>query len=132
MRTLGLIIMAFMFSCQATPLVMSQTSMLVAKGQKQQLNVKQGILDKTAAATWSSSNVGAATVDTNGLVTGVACGTTTVTAVLNGLTATAQVQGYVPLKIQAVDGNGNVIQPVNGIYQVPAGGTLQLQTTGGC
>jgi uncharacterized protein YjdB len=42
--------------------------------------------DLTSNVTWSSSSAAAATVDVNGLVTGVAAGTTSITAALNGIT----------------------------------------------
>ena len=45
----------------------------------------------TGAVTWASSASGKATVDSNGLVTGVTSGTTTITATANGLTASCVV-----------------------------------------
>ena len=45
----------------------------------------------TGTVTWASSASGKATVDSNGLVTGVTSGTTTITATANGLTASCVV-----------------------------------------
>lgn len=42
-------------------------------------------VDLTTTATWVSSNVAVATIDANGLATGVDAGTTTITASLNGV-----------------------------------------------
>ena len=44
--------------------------------------------DLTAASTWASSNVSVATVSTGGLLTGIAAGTTTVTATSSGVAGT--------------------------------------------
>lgn len=45
----------------------------------------------TALATWDSSNTGIATVSKTGIVTGIAAGSTNLTATYNGSTVTAQV-----------------------------------------
>ncbi|HEX7730865.1 MAG TPA: Ig-like domain-containing protein [Terracidiphilus sp.] len=47
--------------------------------------------DVSALATWSSSSASVASISASGLVTGVASGTSTITATENGLTATADV-----------------------------------------
>jgi uncharacterized protein YjdB len=44
--------------------------------------------DITGDLTWESSDTGVATVDENGLVTGVGAGTAVITATLNGVTTT--------------------------------------------
>lgn len=46
-------------------------------------------VDVSSDATWTSSDVGAATVDGDGLATGVAAGSTTITATLGGVSGTA-------------------------------------------
>ncbi|MEG1384681.1 MAG: Ig-like domain-containing protein, partial [Oscillospiraceae bacterium] len=45
----------------------------------------------SSAVAWSSSDPAIATVDANGLVTGVAAGSATITAAANGKTATCAV-----------------------------------------
>ena len=45
----------------------------------------------TADVTWTSATTGKATIDANGVVTGVAAGTSVITAACNGLTATCTV-----------------------------------------
>lgn len=68
------------------------------------------------AVAWSSSNTAVATVDGNGLVTGVSNGTATITASCgdHSATCTATVSGFVELtSISAVYSGGTVVAPAN-------------------
>lgn len=56
--------------------------------------------DLTHVATWASSNVGIATVDSTGLATAVGCGTTTITAEYQGII------GQVQLTVSCSTGQG--------------------------
>ena len=49
-----------------------------------------GPVDVSTVATWTSSNTSAATIDGNGLATGIAVGTTNITATLAGVTSPIQ------------------------------------------
>lgn len=61
----------------------------VAVGAKKQLFAVTA--PGSGEVTWSSSNTSKATIDSNGVLTGVATGSTTVTATANGLTASCTV-----------------------------------------
>jgi hypothetical protein len=56
--------------------------------------------DVTSTATWTSANTAVATVSTDGLVTGVAAGSTTITAALNGVSGTG------PLAVTVASASG--------------------------
>lgn len=73
----------------------------------------------TGIFTWNSANPAIAIVDTTGLVTGIAPGTTTVTA-----TDSAGVRGTATVDVRQVN-----VTPATG--SVGAGGTLQLSASGG-
>ena len=56
-------------------------------------------------ATWTTSFAAVATVDGDGLVTGVANGTATITATISGKTGDRDITGYTPAQMaMAVDG----------------------------
>lgn len=83
-------------SLTVTPPVLASVAVtpdpaIVARGLTLQLSAT-GILtdsstrDRTASATWSSSNVAAATIDASGLASAIAQGTTTISAMVEGIT----------------------------------------------
>ena len=63
----------------------------VAAGQRLQLNAAVMPLGLEAAITWTSATTAKATIDDNGIVTGVASGTSVITAAAGGQTATCTV-----------------------------------------
>ena len=63
----------------------------VAAGQKLQMNAAVMPLGLEAAITWTSATTAKATIDDNGIVTGVASGTSVITAAAGGQTATCTV-----------------------------------------
>lgn len=77
-------------------LVVTGAKSLTAAGQTVQLTATATLSDGstkdvTATATWTSSNTGAATVSSGGLVTALSNGSVTITATYQGTTATATV-----------------------------------------
>jgi prepilin-type N-terminal cleavage/methylation domain-containing protein len=58
--------------------------------------------DLTSSVTWSSNNESAATVDTGGLATGVAAGTATITATLDGIDGSATLDVTAPVVLQSL------------------------------
>lgn len=77
-----------------TSIAVSPSTASIAAGTTQQFTANASYSDGTKGAlasgvTWASSNTAAATVGSDGLATGVAAGTTTITAAADGFTATA-------------------------------------------
>ena len=68
----------------ATVAALGQTSQLTATATPAQSSTPN---DVSSQATWTSSNTGVATVSASGLVTAVSYGSTTITAVYQGVTA---------------------------------------------
>ena len=77
----------------ANEITLDQTALSLVKGQSKKIEVTaikpENAADKTV--TWSSADEKVASVDENGNVTGVAPGTTTITATVNGQSATCKV-----------------------------------------
>lgn len=82
-----------------TGITVSPASATVKKGTTLQLNTAKAPADTTdtTAVTWTSSNPAVATVNANGVVTGVSVGTTTITASCAGFTSTATITVNNPL-----------------------------------
>ncbi len=101
-----------------TPLSMSvgQTTQLTAALKDASGNVLNG-----RTVTWSSSNAGVATVSASGMVTGVAAGTTTITATSEGKSGTAAVT------ISNVAVGSVVVQPQS--PTIMQGTSVQLSAT---
>src|SRR5438874_1902375 len=78
--------------------------------------------DLTSSVTWSSSDPGLATVDANGLATGVGVGTATVSATSGAVRGSAFMQ-VTPAVIASL-----AVDPV--LASVPAGATQQFRATG--
>ncbi len=73
-------------------LTLNATSLSLSRGQSQQLTVNVGAFGSAYGLNWSSSNAQVAAVDSNGLVTGLANGTATITVrATYGTTATCTV-----------------------------------------
>ncbi len=73
-------------------LTLNASSMTLGRGQSQQLTVNVGAFGSAYGLNWSSSNAQVAAVDSNGLVTGLANGTATITVrATYGTTATCVV-----------------------------------------
>ncbi len=73
--------------------------------------------------TWTSSNTAFATVDADGVVTGVADGTVTITATRdNGDGTTTEATKTVTVK------NGDIFVNSNVVVRVPVGGTVQIES----
>jgi len=75
------------------------TSGNVPVGQTAQLNAFAGSTNVNQVVSWSSSNTSAATIDANGLVTGVSGSTSQVTFTATAVTATGQISGSISLTI---------------------------------
>lgn len=84
-------------STQAGGLTVSPSSQTISAGQTVQFSAAQNG-SNVSGVTWSSSQTTVATIDQNGVATGVAAGTTTITATatING----TQVQGTATLTVQ--------------------------------
>ena len=113
-----------------TKLTISPVGPSVVVGQTSQLTAMatfsdQSSEDVSTTATWSSSTLSAATVDAKGLVTGVAAGTATITAMFDGMSDSTAVTVNVtgPHVLVSI-----VVTPAN--PTVVAGKTLQLTATG--
>ncbi|HYG97879.1 MAG TPA: Ig-like domain-containing protein [Terriglobales bacterium] len=81
---------------ELTSITLSPTSPLLAIGNTQQLTATgnfddDSTSDVTRSVTWTTSDNAIAQVNTEGLVTGVAAGTATITATSNSITGTATV-----------------------------------------
>ena len=85
--------------------VISEAAITIEKGEVEGLTASY--LPTTAtnptAVTWSSDDETIATVDSNGNVTGVSGGTTTIKATISGITATCEVTVVVPLTSIVLD-----------------------------
>jgi uncharacterized protein YjdB len=75
-------------SISGSPPAIGATSQYSATVVMATSNVTENV---TALATWTSDNTGIATVSRTGIVTGIAAGSTNLTATYNGSTVTAQV-----------------------------------------
>jgi len=78
----------------------------------------------TSLVTWSSSNTGAATINSTGLATGVAVGSTSIQAVLSSVTGSTSL---------TVSSGGPVLQSIlvtPASFAISPGGTQQLTATG--
>lgn len=80
---------------QATGLTVTPSSQTIARGQTVQFSATQNGSTVTGV-TWTSSQTGVATIDQNGVATGIGTGTTTITATING----TQTQGTATLTVQ--------------------------------
>jgi hypothetical protein len=78
----------------ATSIPVGQTTQASAAVRDADGNVLSG-----RTVTWSSSNQGVATVDTNGLITGVSPGTTMISAAAEGRTGSIQIQVIAPSSV---------------------------------
>lgn len=96
-------------------LLPAQTAQLAATTKDASGNQLNG-----RALTWSSSNAAAATVDNNGLVTGVAAGAATISATSEGKTGSADVTVLAPVASVAVAPNAPTVL---------VGGTVALTAT---
>jgi uncharacterized protein YjdB len=85
----------------------------------------QLVSNVTASCAWSSSNVGVATVSAEGVVTGVAAGTATLTCKLDGITATRAVTVTASPVAQLEITPANVVQPIGSGSAFTATATLQ-------
>ena len=111
-----------------TSVALSPSSANIAVGATQQFKATVTYSDGTTAdvstsAGWAVASSAVATVDGNGLVKGVAAGTTTVTAVLNGVTGSASVT----VTAQAPTVKSITVAPAN--LSVTVGATQQYQAS---
>jgi hypothetical protein len=103
----------------------------IAKGQTQQFTATGTYSDSstqslTSQATWTSSNTTTATITAAGLASGLAVGTSNITAALNGVTSLADVLTVTAATI--IPAVTNVTSPAaNGTYGV--GATITITTT---
>lgn len=81
--------------------------------------------DITADVTWDSSDVATATIDADGLATGVAEGTTTITAELDGITSNDATLNVTAPTLVAI-----TIDPVSGTLYAGSTDTLALTANG--
>ena len=95
----------------------STASIVVAATQQLTATLKDGSGNTLTGrtVTWSSDAAGVASVDTNGLVTGVAAGTATITATSSGVTGTATITV--------------TVAPVNSVTVTPSTATKQIAET---
>ncbi len=82
-------------SATVSAIAITPTSASVAPGGTQQFTAvaksASGVTISGVSFTWSSSNTGVATINSSGLATGVAAGTTNITAKASGITSNAAV-----------------------------------------
>ena len=76
-------------SPKVSSISLNQTSLSVNSGATEQLTATISPSDAVVSIIWTSSDESVATVDENGLVTGVAAGTCTITATVSGTDKTA-------------------------------------------
>lgn len=113
------------------PLAISGETLLIRPAETSQLKATAGGSDVTGQATWSSSNNGAVTVTSSGVVTANAAGSSDVSASYKGTAATAHVivasrddcSSYDPNTIQIIGDSGRDGLPAFSLV-APAGGGL--------
>ena len=86
----------------ATGVSVSPATVSLKPGKTAQLTATVTPTGADQTVTWASSNTNAATVDSNGLVTGVAEGTATITATTGSYTATCTVTVTDPITVESV------------------------------
>lgn len=104
-------------------LIVSPTAASVTVGQTQQFSATlyysdNSMKDVTTSATWSSDQQSVATVNANGLATGIAQGTATITATANGFNAQATLTVKVPVSLTITPGGSTI--PIGGTQKFTA------------
>ena len=83
-------------------IILDQSQLTIKPGKTAALTASISSPDNNQTVTWISTNPAAATVNSNGLVTGVSEGTATITASVSGCTATCTVTVIDPINIESV------------------------------
>lgn len=91
----------------ATGISLNKTSTTIAKGAAEQLVATLTPADASGAIVWSTSNDAVATVAEDGTVTGVSAGKATITATVEGISASCDVTVTNPLKGITITCNDN-------------------------
>jgi hypothetical protein len=86
----------------------SPASAIITVGQTVQLSASASPASSASTFEWASSNSAVATVSANGLVTGVASGTTTITASAGGVTGSSAITVTVPSNDVVLVGAGDI------------------------
>ncbi len=114
-----------------TSVVVSPATASIAVGAKQQFAATAdysdgSTADVTSTATWTSSNAAVASIASSGLATGIAAGSTTVTAQLNGIGGSAQITLTPPVFVKTLP--SIVLSPAT--VSVAVGAKQQLAALG--
>ena len=100
--------------CPATAITVQEKAGVI-KGETVTITATVEPIETTDVITWTSSDENIATVDKNGVVTGVAEGTATITATVGELSDTCEVSVFDPVSIP-VPGNDYYGNQVTGLY----------------
>lgn len=145
-RTLLIAVLLFCAACGGSgssptapsgPLTISGETLLTRTADTSQLKASADGTDVTSQATWSSSNNGAVTVTSRGVVTATAAGSSDVTASYRGTTATAHVivasredcSSYDPNTLQVVPDSGRDGLPAFALVAPVGGGIFEFIAT---
>lgn len=106
----------------ATGISLNKTSVVIAKGQSEQLTATLTPAGANSPVQWKSSRSSVATVTQDGTVTAVTTGKTTITATANGKSASCEVTVNNPL-------NGITITSAGGVTTIKKGQSTQLNVS---